>query len=125
MLDGVRDDRDAVADRVDWVAKWRVVDGYRERYELGPRDARLRAIDLQYHDLRASHSLAQRVGLRALFGDGAKFVKPFTTHHQHRAPTFAGSAWRGTPTRSWRPIGIRSSSTSATVHCSACPCSIR
>ena len=32
MLDGVRDDRDAVADRVDWVAKWRVVNGYKERH---------------------------------------------------------------------------------------------
>ena len=53
MLDGVRDDRDAVADRVDWVAKWRVVNGYRERHRLGDHDARLRAIDLQYHDLRA------------------------------------------------------------------------
>ncbi len=66
MLDGVRDNLDAVADRVDWVAKWRIVNGYRERHDLDARDARLRAIDLQYHDLRASHSLAQRVGLRRL-----------------------------------------------------------
>jgi proteasome accessory factor PafA2 len=66
MLDGVRDDLDAVADRVDWVAKWRIVNGYRERHDLDARDAKLRAIDLQYHDLRASHSLAQRVGLRQL-----------------------------------------------------------
>jgi proteasome accessory factor A len=66
MLDGVRDDRDAVADRVDWVAKLRVVRGYQERHDLDDHDARLRAIDLQYHDLRASHSLAQRVGLREL-----------------------------------------------------------
>ena len=64
MLDGVRDDREAVADRVDWVAKARVVNGYRERYDLAPGDARLRAIDLQYHDLRSERSLAQRVGLR-------------------------------------------------------------
>jgi proteasome accessory factor A len=70
MLDGVRDNRDAVADRVDWVAKLRVVEGYQQRYDLGPHDAKLRAIDLQYHDLRASHSLAQRVGLRALYSDG-------------------------------------------------------
>ena len=69
MLDGVRDDRDAVADRVDWVAKWRVVNGYQARYQLDPHDAKLRAIDLQYHDLRPSHSLAQRVGLRMLFAD--------------------------------------------------------
>ena len=66
MLEGVRDDRDAVADRVDWVAKWRVVQGFRERHDLSATDAKLRAIDLQYHDLRPERSLAQRVGLRVL-----------------------------------------------------------
>jgi proteasome accessory factor A len=66
MLDGVRDDRDAVADRVDWIAKWRVVTGYQRRYSLVPESAKLRAIDLQYHDLRPTHSLALRVGLRTL-----------------------------------------------------------
>ena len=66
MLDGVRDDHAAVADRVDWVAKLRVVNGYRERYDLASGDARLHAIDLQYHDLRSERSLAQRVGLRLL-----------------------------------------------------------
>jgi Pup amidohydrolase len=71
MLDGVRDDRDAVADRVDWVAKWRVVNGYRDRYGLEPTSARLKAIDLQYHDVRTSHSLARRVGLRPIDTDGA------------------------------------------------------
>ena len=71
MLDGVLDDRDAVADRVDWVAKLRVVNGYQERYSLSDHDAKLRAIDLQYHDLRPSHSLAQRVGLRNLCRDVA------------------------------------------------------
>ena len=66
MLDGVLDDRDAVANRVDWVAKLRVVDGFKERHDLGDHDAKLRAIDLQYHDLRPTHSLAQRVGLLEL-----------------------------------------------------------
>jgi proteasome accessory factor A len=69
MLDGVRDDRDAVADRVDWVAKWRVVQGFQQRHSLDAGSAKLRAIDLQYHDLRPTHSLAQRVGLRTLSGD--------------------------------------------------------
>jgi len=69
MLDGVRDDRDAVADRVDWVAKLRVVEGYQARYSLRDHDAKLRAIDLQYHDLRPTHSLAQRVGLRSMSSD--------------------------------------------------------
>jgi Pup amidohydrolase len=66
MLDGVRDNPDTVADRIDWVAKLRVVNGFKERHGLSDRDAKLRAIDLQYHDLRASHSLAQRVGLRKM-----------------------------------------------------------
>ena len=39
------------------------MNGFKERHGLGERDAKLRAIDLQYHDLRASHSLSQRVGL--------------------------------------------------------------
>ncbi len=89
MLDGVRDDRDAVADRVDWVAKWRVVRGYQERYDLGPRDARLRAIDLQYHDLRASHSLAQRVGLRTLFAE------PEVREAVHNPPASTRAFFRG------------------------------
>jgi proteasome accessory factor A len=66
LLDGVRDDPQTVADRVDWVAKLRIVRGIRERHGLSPDDARLRAIDLQYHDLRPERSLAQRVGLREL-----------------------------------------------------------
>ena len=66
MLDGVRDDPAAVADRVDWVAKQRIVNGIQERYDLNAHDAKLRAIDLQYHDLRPEKSLAQRVGLKTL-----------------------------------------------------------
>jgi proteasome accessory factor A len=66
MLDGVRDDPDTVADRIDWVAKLRIVRGFQERHSLPDGDARLHAIDLQYHDLRPERSLARRVGLRAL-----------------------------------------------------------
>ena len=68
MLDGVRDNRDSVADRVDWVAKKRIVDGLRSRYDLGRHDAKLRAVDLQYHDVRREKSLAQRVGLMEMAG---------------------------------------------------------
>jgi proteasome accessory factor A len=69
LLDGVRDDPQSVADRVDWVAKLRMVNGYQQRHGLANGDARLRAIDLQYHDLRAERSLAQRVGLVALHAE--------------------------------------------------------
>jgi proteasome accessory factor A len=66
MLDGVRYDPESVADRVDWVAKLRIVRGYQDRHELKDDDVKLQAIDLQYHDIRPQRSLAQRVGLRAL-----------------------------------------------------------
>jgi len=63
VLTGLEIDPALVADRVDWVAKFRLIDGYRERHSLGWGDARLRALDLQYHDLRSDRSLARRVGL--------------------------------------------------------------
>ena len=67
MLDGVRDNPASVADRVDWVAKLRVIEGLKDRYNLLDNDAKLRAVDLQYHDLRNEKSLARRVGLQELF----------------------------------------------------------
>jgi proteasome accessory factor PafA2 len=66
MLDGVRDDLTSVADRVDWVAKLRLVSGLRERYDLEADHMKLRAIDLQYHDIRPERSLAARCSLREL-----------------------------------------------------------
>jgi proteasome accessory factor A len=62
-LAGLERDPGTMAHRVDWVAKQRVVDGYAERYGLRGGDPRLKALDLQYHDLRADRCLALRVGL--------------------------------------------------------------
>ena len=79
MLDGVRDNRAAVADRVDWVAKLRLLNGFQERHNLNDEDPRLRAIDIQYHDIRPDKSLARRVGLRTLLRPeavGEAFHKP-------------------------------------------------
>ena len=69
MLDGVRDNPASVADRIDWVAKLRVIEGLKDRYDLPDNDAKLRAVDLQYHDLRKEKSLAKRVGLLELFSN--------------------------------------------------------
>ncbi len=64
-------DRASLAPLVDWVAKERILNGYRERHNLSWNDARLRAMDLQYHDVRPDKSLAARVGLRELVTDEA------------------------------------------------------
>ncbi len=71
VLDGLESDRDSVADVVDWVAKERLVRGYVERHGLRAGDARLKAIDLQYHDLRPERCLARRVGLRRIVAEEA------------------------------------------------------
>ena len=65
-LTGLETDPDSLATTIDWVAKHRLLDGYRERHGLRWDDARLAAMDLQYHDLRPERSLAARVGLEQI-----------------------------------------------------------
>jgi proteasome accessory factor A len=71
VLTGLERNPDDVADVVDWVAKKRLVDGYASRHNLPFTDARLKAIDLQYSDLRRERSLALRCGLRTITTDSA------------------------------------------------------
>lgn len=66
VLTGLEHDPDSVAHWVDWVAKRRLVEGYAARHDLRPGSARLKAIDLQYHDMRPDKCLALRVGLDTL-----------------------------------------------------------
>jgi len=66
VLTALEDDPDSVADQVDWVAKRRLVDGFRSRHDLPADSLKLKAIDLQYHDLRADRGLAYRVGLATI-----------------------------------------------------------
>jgi Pup amidohydrolase len=46
---------------LDWVAKYRLATAYRERDGLEWNDAKLRAIDLQYHDVRRDRGLYYRL----------------------------------------------------------------
>ena len=66
VLTGLEHDPDSVSDVVDWVAKRRVVQGFAERHGLRSNDARLKALDLQYHDMRPDKCLANRVGLQTI-----------------------------------------------------------
>ena len=63
-----------LADQLDWVAKYRLIDGYRERHDVDWDDPRLRAMDIQYHDLRPERSLAGRVGLETIVSDAEATV---------------------------------------------------
>ncbi len=69
VLAALESDFMSLADQLDWVAKYRLFDAYRERNGLAWNDARLRAMDLQYHDLRPEKSLFARVGMQRLVTD--------------------------------------------------------
>jgi proteasome accessory factor A len=62
-----------LADTLDWAAKRRLFDGYVERDGLSWQDSKLRALDLQYHDVDPDrglyHRLVSRGAMRRLFDD--------------------------------------------------------
>ncbi|MFZ9564684.1 MAG: depupylase/deamidase Dop [Ilumatobacteraceae bacterium] len=94
-LTGLSGDRSSVADLVDWVAKERVLDAYATRHGVGPTDSRLRALDLQYHDMRPERCLATRVGLR-------RFVSADDVEHGiDHAPESTRAYFRGECLRRW------------------------
>jgi proteasome accessory factor PafA2 len=66
VLGGLERNDPGLATTVDWIAKRRLVEGYRDRHGLAGDDPRLKALDLQYHDLRTERSLASRVGLETI-----------------------------------------------------------
>ena len=66
VLGGLERDPAGLAGQIDWLAKLRLLEGFRDRHGLDWEDARLRALDIQYHDLRPGKSLAARAGLETL-----------------------------------------------------------
>ena len=66
VVSGLQSDPSTVANIVDWVAKKRIVEGFAQRHGLQATDPRLKAIDLQYHDMRVEKCLALRAGLDVL-----------------------------------------------------------
>ncbi len=66
VLAGLESDPMSLAGQLDWVAKLRVIEGYRERHQLSWQDHRLAAMDLQYHDVDPARSLQARLGMERL-----------------------------------------------------------
>ena len=64
-----------LADQLDWVAKLRLLEGYRERERLGWSSHKLQLVDLQYSDVRPEkglyHRLVSRGAMQRLFDDEA------------------------------------------------------
>jgi proteasome accessory factor A len=66
VLTGLEADPSTLANVLDWVAKYRVIDGYRKRHGLSWKDHRLAAMDLQYHDVNPARSLFVRLGVEQM-----------------------------------------------------------
>jgi proteasome accessory factor A len=95
VLAGLERDPESVAHQVDWVAKRRLVEAYADRHGLRAGDPRLKAIDLQYHDMRPDRCLARRVGLDVLTDEAA--VRRATTE----PPTTTRAYFRGRCLAKW------------------------
>ena len=66
VLTGLETDPMTLADQLDWVAKKKLFDAYRERDGLDWKHPKLAQLDLVYHDLRPGKGLADKLGLERL-----------------------------------------------------------
>ncbi|SEL68429.1 proteasome accessory factor A [Blastococcus sp. DSM 46786] len=64
VLDDLEADPMRLADRLDWPAKLRLLEGYRSRDGLEWNDSRLQMVDLQYSDVRPDKGLYNRLVAR-------------------------------------------------------------
>ena len=95
VLNGLETDPMSLATQLDWVAKYRMFTGYRERHGLGWDDTKLRALDLQYHDVRPDKSLFQRLGIERITND-AEVISAMT-----QPPTTTRAWFRGKCLQKW------------------------
>ncbi len=61
VLTALEDDPLSLHRQLDWVAKYRLLEGYRDRDGLAWTDPKLRLVDLQYHDVRRDRGLYHRL----------------------------------------------------------------
>ncbi len=94
-LDLLETDPMELASTLDWVAKYRLLSAYSERHDLRWDDARLAAMDIQYHDMRPERCLARKVGLETI-------VSPNEVHAaMTRPPDDTRAYFRGECLRKW------------------------
>jgi Pup amidohydrolase len=71
ILDRLGQDPMRCADELDWVAKLRLLEGYRDREDLGWASPKLQLVDLQYADVRPEkglyHRLVARGSMKTMF----------------------------------------------------------
>jgi Pup amidohydrolase len=89
VLTGLEADPMSLAGQLDWVTKYRMVEGYRQRHGLEWSDPKLAAMDLQYHDVRPERSLHARAGSERML-DPAEVIRAVTEPPETTRAYFRG-----------------------------------
>ena len=93
VLTRLESDPMQLADELDWVAKLRLLEGYRQRDGLDWDSPRLELVDLQYADVRPDkglyHRLVARGAMKTLLADGQAAAAT------HEPPTDTRAYFRG------------------------------
>ncbi len=97
VLTALESDFMTLANQLDWVAKYRMLSGYRERHGLEWRDHKLAALDLQYHDLRPERSLFNKLGLERVVTEES------VMEAIHEPPRTTRAYFRGRCLQKWGP----------------------
>ncbi|UVI34391.1 depupylase/deamidase Dop [Brevibacterium spongiae] len=61
FLDGLAADPRSLADSIDWIAKWVLLESYRSREDIDWDHPKLALIDVQYHDVRPEKGLFHKL----------------------------------------------------------------
>src|SRR3712207_3549699 len=100
VLDDLADDPMRCADRLDWPAKLRLLEGFRARHGLYWGDSRLQAFDLQYSGVRPEkglyHRLVARGSIRRQLTDD-EVTRAMTTPPADTHDVFRGECLRRYP----------------------------
>ncbi|MGI8492539.1 MAG: depupylase/deamidase Dop, partial [Acidimicrobiales bacterium] len=89
VLTALESDPMSLANELDWVAKYRMIAGYRDRHGLAWNDPKLAAMDLQYHDVRPERSLYSRASMVRLV-DPADIARAMTEPPETTRAYFRG-----------------------------------
>ena len=96
VLDRLGRDPMLCAGELDWVAKLRLLEGYREREGLGWASPKLQLVDLQYSDVRPEkglyHRLVARGAMETLFDRRRGPRARWSSRRRTPAPTSAAAA---------------------------------
>ena len=95
LLVGLSTDPSSVSDVVDWVAKKQLIEAFADRHSLAPASAKLKALDLQYHDMRPDKCLALKMGLRTLVNQEQVLLAA------HEPPETTRAYFRGKCLQKW------------------------